>query len=84
MRVVHLKALAKEHGLRRYSKMRKCELITLLRNNLEATFALQHCPQYPTRPRPPPPPTLQHPQSVRFRPDRPRQPAAGGKASTIG
>ena len=65
MRVAELKALAREHGLRGYSRLRKAELIALLQNNP---------PPPRTRPprfnRPPPPP----PQSVRFKPDRPRQP----------
>ena len=34
MKVVDLKALAKERGLRGYSKLRKAELITFLQNNL--------------------------------------------------
>ena len=33
-RVIHLKSLVKEHGLRGYSGMRKYDLIELLRNNL--------------------------------------------------
>ena len=33
MRVVDLKALGKEHGLKGYSGMRKAQLIELLRNN---------------------------------------------------
>ena len=76
MKVVDLKALAKEYGLRGYSKLRKAELITFLQNNL------QLC----TRPSPPPhhqlgepidhrpKATSQHPPLVRFRPDKPRQP----------
>ena len=36
MRVIDLKTLAKECGLRGYSKLRKDELITLLRNNQPA------------------------------------------------
>ena len=34
MRVAELKALAREHGLRGYSRLRKAELIALLQNNL--------------------------------------------------
>ena len=70
MKVVNLKALVKEHELRGYSKLRKAELSTFLQNNL------QLC----TRPPPsPPPPTWEpiddrHTPSVRFRPNRPRQP----------
>ena len=51
MRGVDLKALAKEHGLRGYSKLRKAELIALIRNNLQPCTR----PPRPTRPPPPPP-----------------------------
>ena len=61
MKVVDLKVLAKEHGLRGYSELKKAELITLLQNNLPTS-------------RPPLPPS----QSVRLRPDRPRQNAMLG------
>ena len=47
MRVIDLKALAKEQGLRGYSMLRKAELIAFLRDNL------QSC----TRPPPIPTPT---------------------------
>ena len=57
MKVVNLKALAKERGLRGYSKLRKAELITFLQNNLRS----RPRPRHPTRPPPP------SPQSVRFR-----------------
>ena len=79
MRVVDLKALAKEHGLRGYSRLKKAELIAFIQNNLQPRTrpppipaprpspALKTRPPRPTRPPPPPP-------SVRFRPDRPRQP----------
>ena len=33
MRVMELKALARDHGLRNYSRMRKAELVALLHNN---------------------------------------------------
>ena len=39
MRVVDLKALTKEHGLRGYSKLRKAELITFLQNNLRSNLS---------------------------------------------
>ena len=73
LRVAKVKALARESGLRGYSRLRKSELIAVLHP------ALQTRPQRPTRP---PPPHLSQTrrvpqaevQSVRFRPDRPRQP----------
>ena len=67
MKVVELKALTKERGLRGYSRLKKAELITFLQNNLQPTRTR---PPKPTKPLPPPPS-----QSVRFRPDRPRQPS---------
>ena len=33
MRVTELKVLARDHGLRNYSRMRKAELVALLQNN---------------------------------------------------
>ena len=53
MKVVELKALAKEHGLRGYSRLKKAELITFLQNNLRPTPA----PRLITAPRPLPKPT---------------------------
>ena len=71
MRVVDLKALGRERGLRGYSRLRKVELIALLQNDLQPprTSAPRTRPPRPTRPPPPP-----QAQSVRFRPDRRRQP----------
>ena len=33
MRVTEMKALARNHGLRNYSRMRQAELVALLQNN---------------------------------------------------
>ena len=63
MKVVDLKALTKERGLKGYSKLKKAELITFLQNNLRAPRTR---PPRPTRP-PPPPPTWEPRPSVRFR-----------------
>ena len=55
MKVVELKALAKERGLKGYSKLKKAELITFLQNNLQPTPAPRTRPPRPTRPPTPPP-----------------------------
>ena len=85
MRLAELKALARERGLRGYSWLRKAELIVLLQNNHPPPLrsgvppwsgallgppppAPHTRPPRPTRAPPPPPP------SVRFRPDRLKQP----------
>ena len=55
MRMPQLKSLARDRGLRNYSRMRKAELVALLRNN-----GIPEDPRSPTpctRPPPPPPPT---------------------------
>ena len=69
MKVVDLKALKKERGLRGYSKLKKAELITFLQNNLQSTPALRTRPPKPTRP-PPPPPQMSTWEPID---DRPRQ-----------
>ena len=58
MTIKRLRALAEEHGLKGYSRMRKAELITFLRENLQP------------RPRPPKP-TKSPPPSPRPRPPKP-------------
>ena len=72
MRAAELKALARDHGLGGYSRMRKPEIIELIRNNQQSW-----APDIPPRPN--------QIQSVRFRPDHPRQPprTAEWGASTI-
>ena len=54
MKVIDLKALAKECWLQGYSKLRKAELITFLQNNLQPTPAPCTRPPKPTIPHPPP------------------------------
>ena len=48
MRMAELKSLARDHGLRNYSRMRKTELVALLQNN--------GTPEDPRAPVTPPPP----------------------------
>ena len=55
MRVPELKSLARDRGLRNYSRLRKAELVALLQNNPPP--APRSRPQRPSRPPPPPPPT---------------------------
>ena len=69
MRVAELKALGRERGLRGYSRMRKPEIIELIRNNQQSW-----APDIPPRPN--------QTQSVRFKSDRPRQPRQPRRAPT--
>ena len=50
MRVMELKALASNRGLRNYSRMAKAELVALLQNNPPPTPHTR--PPYPNRPPP--------------------------------
>ena len=54
-RMPELKSLARDRGLRNYSRMRKAELVALLQNNPPPAPLTR--PPRPTRPRPSPPPT---------------------------
>ena len=64
MKVPELKALAKERGLKRYSKFRKAVLIALLQIPPPVPAVPRTRPLRPTRPPPSPPPS---------KPDRTRQ-----------
>ena len=74
MRVSELKALAKERGLRRYSQLRKAELIALLTAQATPTPPAPAVPRTrpprPNRP-PPPPPTLPPSKPDRLLEERP-------------
>ena len=82
MRVAEPKAIVRERELRGYYRLRKAELIELLRNNQPRTRpspipAPRQIPYpRPSRTRPPRPTRAPAPPlpSVRFIPDRPRQP----------
>ena len=72
MKVMELKALAKGQGLRRYSKLRKAELIALIQEGNPPPAPRTRSPRS-TRPQPPPPPrsSMPPPPSIRFRPRQP-------------
>ena len=53
MRMPELKALARDHRLRGYSRLRKAELIELLQDNAPQAPRRQR-PPHPNRPPPPP------------------------------
>ena len=58
MRMPELKALARDRGLRNYSRMRKAELVALLQNNPPPGQSRASAAPTPRiRPPPPPPPT---------------------------
>ena len=59
MKVPELKALAKERGLKKYSKLRKAELIALIQEG-NPPPAPRTRPPRPTRPPPPRPPRHLH------------------------
>ena len=74
MRVPELKALARECGLRNYSRLRKAELIELIQNNQRnANSPIQswepNRPPRPDRPLPPPPSQTWEPIDDRLRPE---------------
>ena len=65
MRMPELKALARERGLRGYSRLRKAELIELIRNNQGPFHSWEpNRPPQPTRPPPPPPTQTWKPQTA--------------------
>ena len=55
MRVPELKSLAKDHGLRNYSRIRKAELVALFQNNGSPLSRIEN-PRPPTQTWDPPPP----------------------------
>ena len=71
MKVVELKALTRDCGLRNYSQLRRAELVALLQNNPSPALRSTR-PPIPWRP-PPPPPQMStwEPIDDRLRPDRP-------------
>ena len=74
MRMLELKSLARDRGLRNYSWMRKAELVALLQNNPPpGQSRASAAPTLPTRPPPPPPPPTQTWEPIDDR--RPRKPS---------
>ena len=69
MRVAELKALTRERGLRGYSRMRKADIIELIRNNQHVLASW--APDIPLRNRATPPGRAQAPRPPR--PTRPNQ-----------
>ena len=65
MRVTELKALARDHGLRNYSRMRKAELVALLQSNPPPSRSVGPGAPVPTpRTRPPAPPPQMSPSGA--------------------
>ena len=74
MRMPDLKSLARDRGLRNYSRMRKAELVALLQNNPPPGQSRASAAPTPrTRPPPPPPPSTQTWEPTDDR--RPRKPS---------
>ena len=68
MRVPELKALTRECGLRNYSRLRKAELMELIRNDQQPLQSWEpNRPPQPTRPPPPPQMSTWEPIDDRFR-----------------
>ena len=94
MKVAKLEAIVRERGLRGYSRLRKAELIALIRNNPPPPAPRSRHPRPTGPPRPPPLETAERgeasgvspppPLSVRFRSDRPRQPSQQEYIRTTG
>ena len=55
LKIVDLRALTREHGLRGYSKLRNDGLIAFLQDNVQPTSAQSVRPRPPKPTRPPPP-----------------------------
>ena len=72
MKVTDLRSLARQLGMRGYSRLRKDDLMDFIKDNLSSRPPPRPAPRPP--PRPTPRPTQPRQPSVRFRPDRPRQP----------
>ena len=65
MRITELKALARDRGLRNYSRMRKAELVALLQNNPPPSRSRDPRAPAPTpHTRPPPPPPQMSPSGA--------------------
>ena len=68
MKVTDLRSLGRQLGMRGYSRLRKDDLIDFIKDNLSSR------PRPRPASRPAPRPTQPRQPSIRFTPDRPRQP----------